>query len=97
MRISTCSAVSVPPPHEPATQLLEIRGHDEDVRKRGKDEGVAAGADVPRSVRVDIQQDVDAVAEILQHGTLERAVAVTMDLGVLEELSGHQPALELVA
>ena len=69
-----------------AAQLLQIGWQEEDVGKRAQDERITAGADVRGPMGVDVEEDIDAVAEILEHGTLERSVMVPVHLRMLEEL-----------
>ena len=81
---------------ESLPQLLKIGRNDEDVGQRIQNQRIAAGADIRRAMRVDIEQDIDPVVKVLQDGRLQRTVPVAMNLGMFQKLPGFKTAGELI-
>ena len=48
------------------TQFVQIRRHDKNIGQGAPDKNVVESANVARSLRVDIDQDVDAILQVAQ-------------------------------
>lgn len=83
-------------PQESATEFLKIGRQEKDVGQCPEDKRVAAGADIRGAVCVDIEQHIDSVAEILQHGPLERSVVIAVHLGIFQELAVGEPGSKIL-
>ena len=74
-----------------AAQLLEVRRHDENIGQRLADKSIVALADRGRALRVDVDQHIDAAFQICHDRFAQRAVILSVHLGVLQKLSRLDP------
>jgi len=81
---------------ETAAQLFKVGRQEENVGQGAKDERISTGSDVRGTVGVDVEEDINSVAEILEHGSLERAVVVPVHLGMLKKFPSVAVVNELV-
>ena len=79
---------------EAVAEFLEVGRHDEDVDERFADERVGALPDGGGALHVDIDEDVDAFAEVIDDGLADGAVVVVVDARVFEEVAGRDAVLE---
>ena len=80
---------------EAAAEFLQVGKNDEHIGQRIEDHRIAAGSDIGGSACVDVEQDINALFEILEHGGLQGSVVVAMNLGVFQEFAGGQSVREV--
>ena len=70
---------------QPPPQFLQIGRHDEDIGQRLPDERIFVIANGRGALRIDIDQNVHAVFQILQNGFAQRAVKIAVHFRVFEK------------
>lgn len=80
---------------EALAEFVEAGGKDEQIEQATADQFVLAGADLGSALDVDVEEHIDAAAQVVVNVGFQGAIPAVVDAGVFEELATFDAAEEV--